>query len=242
MSTKNFEKRTSQRGIAVLAMVLAGLAIIAMLFWAVNNTSSRYADNQAKLVDQVAAYAVMQDLALMARRAYDLGRATAGACPGVGTVTNLVSVDGVSYCFPRLKGSCVRHPFETAPLNEDPVLPLVCFDPAVSGTIHRAFFAGFDPSQEAAPREENRLHPTVFSGGLIDIAHAQTAPKPWFPDVSASPVYSVAPDATNIPTRFRHVCGIANPGGVPCVTISLCVRVGAVCSAAQQVRQTFAFD
>lgn len=223
-------------------MVIAGIAIIAMLFWAVNNTSSRYADNQAKLVDQVAAYSVMQDLALMARRAYDLGRATAGACPGVGNVTNLVTVDGVNYCFPRLKGSCVRHPFETAALNEDPTLPLICFDPAVPGPIHRAFFAGFNPSREALPGSTEPSHTTVFSAGLINVAHAQTVPKPWFPNVSSSPVYSVAPDTTNLPTRFRHVCGIANPGGVPCVTISLCVRVGVSCTVRNQVRQTFAFD
>lgn len=236
---KSFLQRKSERGIAALAMVLAGLAMIATVFWVVNNTSVRYADNQARLVDQVGAYSVLQDLALMARRAYDLGRATGGVCPSVGDVTDRVVVDGTVYCFARGKGSCVRHPFETASLTEDPILPLICYDSSVPGTIRRAYIASYNPSEDSG----NSIL-SVSLGGFIDKAHAQTRPKPWFPDVSAGPVYAIQPSDANLASRFAHRCGSSHPSGsgVPCVTISLCVRVGTTCTQANQVRQTFALD
>lgn len=236
------------QGLATISMVLMGLAFIAVLIGAVNMSSNRYSEQQAKLQEEIAAMTVMKDVALMVRRAYDIsvGRGAAG-CPGPGTITYERTINGVRYCFPRGANSCTRHPFETANLNAAPNLPMLCLDPSAPGNIKRVNVAAWD---EAPAHTEDR--PWVDRArerfaelmdrakpSLIERAYAQNAPKPWYPDVGGTLNYNTPP---TFPAAVRalhaHTCG----PGLPCVTLSVCLRLNRTCNARELVRQTFMFD
>lgn len=240
--------RANQKGLATISMVLMGLAFIAVLLGAVNLTSGRYSEQQAKLQEEIAAMTVMKDVALMVRRAYDIsvGRGAAG-CPAPGTVTYERTINGVRYCFPRRVNSCTRHPFETANLDQAPNLPLLCLDPSTPGNIKRVR-VGFN--EETFIEGEPRSWYVRFREGfgellarakpiLLERARAQAAPKPWYPDVSGAASYTVQPTfPAGIRALHAHTCG----PGVACVTLSVCLRLNRNCNAAEMVRQSFMFD